>query len=402
MNPALQVSQERIRDANYRQILHVLMRRREMSKQEMAKETGLSVPTVTVCVARMLQQGVAEEAGVSVSTGGRKPMLIRFLPHSRFAFGVDFSSNHLTSSNKIRVILIDFDVKIRKEVSFDYEDYSTIDEIMHHVSGITERIVEELQIPLDRILGIGFSLPGTVNERRKVLEFAPNISPDLEMNNLHFKRYESLFPFPLFVENEANAAAFAELLYGVAKRQRNLVYLSVNRGIGAGIVIRGHVYKGNKKRAGEIGHITVDTKGIRCTCGRKDCWEIYAASGALIRNYNEESDKNLKDSKEFLQVLESSDPLALKVWDTYLDHLVTGINNVILCFDPHYIVIGGEISEFGESLLDPLKTRLFLQNPYYKNSDLQILISSFGENASVIGVALLPFQKLYYGENKII
>ena len=237
MRPALIVSQERIRDANYRQILHALMRRREMSKQEMAKETGLSVPTVTVCVARMLQQGVAEEAGVSVSTGGRKPMLIRFLPHSRFAFGVDFSSNHLTSSSKIRVILIDFDVKIRKEVSFDYEDFKTIDEIMHHVRGITERIVEELQIPLDRILGIGFSLPGTVNERKKVLEFAPNLSPDLGMNNLHFKRYESFFPFPLFVENEANAAAFAELLYGVAKRQRNLVYLSVNRGIGAGIVI---------------------------------------------------------------------------------------------------------------------------------------------------------------------
>jgi predicted NBD/HSP70 family sugar kinase len=262
--------------------------------------------------------------------------------------------------------------------------------------------VEELQIPLDRILGIGFSLPGTVNERKKVLEFAPNLSPDLRMNNLRFKRYESLFPFPLFVENEANAAAFAELLYGVAKRQRNLVYLSVNRGIGAGIVIRGHVYKGNKKRAGEIGHVTVDTKGIQCTCGRKDCWEIYAASGALIRNYNQESDIKLKDSKEFLQVLESSDPLAIRIWDAYLDHLVTGINNVILCFDPHYLVIGGEISEFGDRLLDPLKTRLFLQNPYYKDSDLQILISSFGENASVIGVALLPFQKLYYGENKII
>jgi predicted NBD/HSP70 family sugar kinase len=402
MRPALIVSQERIRDANYRQILHALMRRREMSKQQMAKETGLSVPTVTVCVARMLQQGVAEEAGVSVSTGGRKPMLIRFLPHSRFAFGVDFSSNHLTSSSKIRVILIDFDVKIRKEVAFDYEDFRTIDEIMHHVRGITERIVEELQIPLDRILGIGFSLPGTVNERKKVLEFAPNLSPDLGMNNLHFKRYESFFPFPLFVENEANAAAFAELLHGVAKRQRNLVYLSVNRGIGAGIVIRGHVYKGNKKRAGEIGHITVDTKGIKCTCGRKDCWEIYAASGALIRNYNQQSDKKLKASKEFLQVLEKSDPLALRIWDAYLDHLATGINNVILCFDPHYLVIGGEISEFGDRLLDPLKTRLFLQNPYYKDSDLQILISSFGENASVIGVALLPFQKLYYGENKII
>jgi predicted NBD/HSP70 family sugar kinase len=95
-------------------------------------------------------------------------------------------------------------------------------------------------------------------------------------------------------------------------------------------------------------------------------------------------------------------PLAAKIWDVFLDYLVRGINNIILSFDPHYVIIGGEISEFGEVLLEPLKTRIFEQNTYYEKADLEILLSSFKENASMLGVALLPFQRLFYGDNKII
>lgn len=394
--------QEKIKDANNRKILHLLMKKREMSKQAIARETGLTVPTVTTNINRLIEGGIVEEAGVSISTGGRKPMLIRFLPQSRYAFGVDFSSNHLTSSSCIRVILIDFDAVIKQEVDFDYQDFDNIDAIMKHVRMLTEKMMRELDIPVERILGIGFSLPGTVNERKKVLELAPNLSPNLGMKDLHFKKYESLFPFPLFIENEANAAAFAELILGIARRKRNLVYLSLNRGIGAGIVVRGHIYKGNKKRAGEVGHMTIDSRGISCTCGRKDCWEIYAASGALIREYNKESEVGIKDTKEFLAKLDSDDRLAVKTWDIYLNYLVRGFNNIILAFDPHYLIIGGEISEFGERLLKPLRSRIFEENTYYKKDDLEILISRFKENASMIGVALLPFQKLFYGDNKII
>lgn len=394
--------QDRIRDANKRKILHLLMKERELSKQEMSKLTNLSVPTVTSIVAHLIEEGIVEEAGMAVSTGGRKPMITRFLSESRYAFGVDFSSNHLTSSNKIKVILINFDAEIKEEVAFDYEEFRSVGQIMIHIREITQKMVRAHGIPGNKILGIGISLPGTVNEKKKVLEMAPNLSPDLSLKDLDFKQYEKLFPFPLFVENEANAAAFAELLFGVATTKRNLVYLSLNRGIGAGIVVRGHIYKGNKKRAGEVGHMTVESRGIMCTCGRRDCWEIYAASGALIRNYNSSSAEKLKNTQEFLSKLKSRDSLAEKTWDVFLEYLVRGINNIILCFDPHYIIIGGEISEFGEMLLEPLKVRIFEQNTYYDKDDLEILLSSFKEKAAMLGVALLPFQKLFYGDNKII
>jgi predicted NBD/HSP70 family sugar kinase len=148
--------------------------------------------------------------------------------------------------------------------------------------------------------------------------------------------------------------------------------------------------------------MTVDSGGIVCTCGRRHCWEIYAASGALIRNYNKDSKDKLRDTQEFHSKLASGDPLAAKIWDVFLDYLVRGINNIILSFDPHYVIIGGEISEFGDALLEPLKTRIFEQNTYYEKDDLEIILSSFKKNASMLGVALLPFQRLFYGDNKII
>ena len=277
MGKGFNPEQTKIRDSNQRKILHLLMKRRELSKQQISEEIGLSIPTVTSNIERLLDDGFVEEAGVSASTGGRRPVLIRYIPESRFAFGVDFASNHLTSSNKIRVGLIDLDAKIHQEVSFDYDKFQNVNEIIKHISIVTQRILVERRIQTDRVLGIGISLPGVVNERKKVLELAPNLAPELGMHDLDFKKYEPLFPFPLYVENEANAAAFAELILGIAQQKRNLVYLSMNRGIGAGIVVRGHIYKGNNKRAGAVGHCSVGQDGIRCSCGMIDCWEIYAA-----------------------------------------------------------------------------------------------------------------------------
>jgi len=396
------LDQEKIKDSNNRRILRLLMRRHELSKQQIARETGISVPTVANNVSRLIEQGIIEEAGVSESTGGRKPMLVRFLPDARYAFGVDFASNHLTSSNEITVAMINLKASIRAQRSFDYQRFGNVDRIMAHLGDLTREIMREHSIDAERVLGVGISLPGTVNERRKVLEMAPNLSPELGMQHLHFRVYERLFPFPLFVENEANASAFAELVLGIAQDKRNLVYLSVNRGIGAGIVVRGHIYKGNKKRAGQVGHITVDSRGVRCTCGMTDCWELYAASGALIRNYNARASGAITDTREFLTRLEEGDPLCHEIWEKYLDDLAVGVSSLLLCYDPHYLVIGGEISMFGDRLLEPLRQRVFARNCFYKVGDLEILLSTLEERAAILGAALLPFQKLFYGNNKVI
>jgi predicted NBD/HSP70 family sugar kinase len=151
-----------------------------------------------------------------------------------------------------------------------------------------------------------------------------------------------------------------------------------------------------------VGHITMESQGIRCTCGRKDCWEIYAASGALIRNYRRVSGKKLRDTQQFRVLLEGADAVAVKVWDEYLEHLAIGINNIILSLDPHSIIIGGEISGFGDLLLEPLRAKVFAQNTFYESHDLEIVLSRLRGDASILGVALLPFHGLLHQGAKVI
>jgi predicted NBD/HSP70 family sugar kinase len=390
------------KDSNQKRILALLMRKRELSKQEIARETSLSIPTVTMNVGRLLKLGLAAEAGVSPSTGGRRPMIIRFLPDSRYSFGVDFSSNHLTSSSLIRVILVNLDAEIRAESSFEYGDFSSVRRIMVKVKKVTEKMRADRGIPPHAVIGIGFSLPGTVNEAKLLLEQAPNLPPELGMNALDFNEFRKLFPFPIFIENEANASAYAELLLGAARHARSLVFLSINRGIGAGIVVGGRVFKGSNKRAGTVGHVTVESQGIRCTCGRKDCWEIYAASGALIRNYRRISGRKLRDTQEFQALLEKGDTAAEKVWNQYIEHLAIGINNIILTLDPQSIVIGGEVSVFGDRLLNPLRAMVFAANPFSRSGELAIVLSRLKGDASILGVSLLPFHGMLRQEAKVL
>lgn len=392
----------KIKAANYRKILHLLMRKKEVSRQEIARQTEMSITTIAAKLDRLIANGLAEEAGVADSTGGRKPMIIRFLPNAKYAFGVDIASNHLTSSNQIQIILVNLAADIIAERSFDYKEYPTTEKIMIRIKAISSEMLKKKHIDPGRVLGIGFALPGAVNEKLKILELAPNLVDSSEMKHIDFKIYEKLFPFPVYVENEANTGALAELTFGSAKHKKNFVYLSINRGISAGIAIRTHLFKGNMGRAGEVGHITVASNGIQCTCGRKDCWEIYAASGALIRNYNQGNNTKIIDTKEFHQKLKANDTRAKKVWDLYLDYLALGINNILLTFDPRYIILGGEISEFDGFLIQPLLTKLFRNTAYFKEGDVSVLISALKARSSLIGAALLPLQVFLYGKHKIL
>ncbi len=131
---------------------------------------------------------------------------------------------------------------------------------------------------------------------------------------------------PLFLENDANAAAIAELVLGIAKEMRNLVFLCVlPQGIGAGIVVDGHLYKGKNKRAGEISHTTIASTEKICSCGRRDCWELYASGNTLLTRYQEKTGKVLGSLEEFFVVLKRYELAAVKVFDEYLDYLALGI-----------------------------------------------------------------------------
>lgn len=386
------VDHETIRKSNRRKILSLLYQKRELTKQEISKETGISIPTVTNNINELIAEGIIEEAGVADSTGGRKPVIVRFIPDSRYSFGINIDLDH------VRIILTNLDSQIKYDTCFSIAGFDNIEEIFQRIYKIVNQVIEENNIPKKNISGIGFSLPGTVNEEKMLLELAPNLG----VRNIDFKIFTKLFSLPIYIENEANAAAFAELTLGIGQKLNNLIYISVTQGIGTGIVIKDYLYKGKNKRAGEFGHTTIVAGGQKCSCGKNGCWELYASDRALLKNYNKETQSNITSLKEFFTLLRDKNYTAQKVWESYLDYLAIGIQNIILSLDPHYIIIGGEISQLEDLLLEPLKERVFIENSFYKEGDTKILTSRLKENSSILGASLLPFQELFFVNEKII
>ena len=392
LNSKNNIDQEVIKDSNRKKILNLIAKKREYTKQDISKEIGVSIPTVIANINDLIEEGLVEEAGVAGSTGGRKPIIVRFLPDSKYSFGVEFTLNN------VRIILINLDSKIKFDTSFKVKDFKDIDNIIGKIHGITDSVIAKEKINNNDILGIGFSLPGTVNEESLILELAPNIG----MKDVDFSRFFRILKFPIYIENEANSAAFGELNLGIAKKMKNLVYLSITEGIGAGIVIQDHLYKGKNKRAGELGHMTIVPNGKPCNCGRKGCLEQYASEKSLIDDYNRKSSKPVDTLKDFFSRVEQKESLAMLELDKYISFLAIGIQNIVLILDPHYVVLGGEISDFSEYYLKDLKEKVFVENSFYDNTNLKIFTSKLKKDSSILGVALLPLQKLFSINEKII
>ncbi|MCF7943336.1 MAG: ROK family transcriptional regulator, partial [Spirochaetia bacterium] len=368
-----------------------------------ARIVGVSIPTVTSNLNRLIQEGVIAESHTMASTGGRKPQAVKFVPDSFFSFGVQISSDHSDNISKVRIILVNLDSKIVHEESFDYSSFTTFDQILNYVKLRLDQITTDNRISRGKVLGVGFSLPGTVDEQKKLLKWAPNIDPKLGMKDFSFKQFEKLFQIPILIENEANAAAYAECMRSaITSTSKNLIYLAVNRGISAGLIVERRIFKGANKMAGELGHMAVSHDGKLCTCGNYDCWELYSGSGSIIRSYNKISSKSVQNSHQFLSILESRDKIALSVWNEYLDYFAQGLRNIILMFDPGSIVIGGEMSVFGDYLVKPLNEKIFQKESLYHDSVCNIYISALKDDASVLGAASLSLQKFYYGKNRTL
>jgi predicted NBD/HSP70 family sugar kinase len=383
---AKNINPKTIRAENRKKILRQLILKREMTLQDLSRELRISVPTVTKNIDELIADGLAENAGLSASNVGRRPRIVKFVPDAYYSFGVEFSIDG------VRILLINLDAKIKARRVLPDVDYGNMDTLMEKIRQLAEQMLLEGELPAQKILGIGFALPGTVDEERRLLKVAPNLG----LKNVEFSAYGSLFEFPLFIENEANSGAIAELTLGIAKEMRNLVYLSISaKGVGAGIIIGGHLYRGKNKQAGEYGHTNIIPGGKPCSCGRKGCWELYISGNVLLSDYAEKKGEALPGIEAFFEVLKSGDEQAEEVFARYLELLSIGVRDVIFAQDPHYVVLGGVISPFQDFFLEALHEKIFAENNFYTSRDVAVRWATLKENASILGAAWLPIEKIF-------
>ncbi|WP_284036574.1 ROK family transcriptional regulator [Neobacillus sp. 114] len=373
---------------NRDKILATLYSHRQLTKFDIAQKTNISIPTVTSNLTKLLEEGLVEEAGIAESTGGRKPKIIRLIPNALYSIGVEIAPT------KVSMVLINLCCQIQSREEFLLDEFDITADFHRIILKLTDEIkqmVHDLDIPLSRIAGIGLSVPGTVDREHFVLELAPNLG--VKQFSLEF--LNEMFPFPIYIENEANAGAFGELLLGRKQVGEQTVYVSITEGIGASIMTKDGFYRGNKERAGEFGHMHIGYSEKLCKCGRTGCWELFSSETVLLDRYNQTKHTIGGTLDDIAAQYKAGDEDTKAVVSEYLNNLALGLQNILLAIDPKEIVIGGNLAKHGNLFIDELRDLVFEKSVFHSSSDVDILFSTLNADSSILGAAVTPFQKVF-------
>lgn len=260
---------------------------------------------------------------------------------------------------------------------------------------ISSRINEfQMQHKLD---SVGISTAGQVDSVKGEIIFATDNLPGYTGARLSQKIFMET-GLNTFVENDVNAAALGEMWKGSAVGRKTFVLITLGTGIGGAIVIDGKLYKGIGGSAGEIGHIVINEGGEQCNCGLIGCYERYASTSALVRQYiskakKEGIDAGDIDGGKIIKRVWSGEALACRVYDEFLDHLVTGLVNITHLLDPGLIIIGGGISAQGEVFYSELNSRLKRRVMKSYSEHTQITQAKLLNDAGIYGACYIALKR---------
>ena len=277
-------------------------------------------------------------------------------------------------------------------------------EIADDMARMALEAVKNANLTIDQIEWIGVGTPGIANSETGIIEYSNNLG---FKNTPMVKYIQETIDKPVFIENDANAAAYGEFVAGAATGATNAVCITLGTGVGGGIIIDGKIYSGSNFAGAEIGHTVIEVDGAQCSCGRKGCFEAYSSATGLIRMTREaiaehpdcimaqsEKEKGKVTARTSFDCMRAGDKYAKAVVDKYIKYLAAGITNTINIFQPDILCIGGGVCNEGDPLLLPMK-ELVAKEVYTRNSpkNTEIVIAKLGNDAGIIGAAFLGKAK---------
>ncbi len=275
----------------------------------------------------------------------------------------------------------------------------------HIIKQIIAGIYSILKTHDHSIKGIGIGFPGTVSVKTGLVESPPNL-PGWGRVDLR-KKIEKEFKTKVFLENDANAAAIGELIFGSGKKYNSFVMVTLGTGVGGGIVINKKIFHGETGAAGEIGHVIINNNGAACNCGSIGCVEAYAGTnylkdfvrGELIEQPDSKLwhfiNNNLKEvsPKNIQAAAEAGDEYAMTIILTLGCNIGTALTSVSNLLDITTFIIGGGISGFGKPLLNSIKDTVVKKVLTPKKKKVKIIPAKLKNDAGIKGASALVFYK---------
>ncbi len=263
-----------------------------------------------------------------------------------------------------------------------------------------EMALKKAGLTLDNINSIGIGTPGSANRETGEVLYSNNLG----FRNVHLgKMLKEKLGKEIYVENDANAAAYGEYLAGGGKGYQNVIVITLGTGVGGGVIIDGKIYTGFNFCGAELGHTVIEYNGRPCTCGRKGCFEAYSSATALItatkKAMEEHKDSKMweiagslenVDGKTAFDGMRADDAVAKQVVNEFIEYLGCGLTNMVNIFQPEILLIGGGLCKEGDNLVKPLR-EIIARDCYCIDEKLlpKLGICELGNGAGIIGAAFL-------------
>lgn len=364
-----------LRAANARRVLDAL-RRGPASQAELARRTGLAPATVSAIVRTLTAAGSVD---VSVGTSnGRRANEVR-LGGGPLAAGIDLDHRH------IRVVVGAGPVLAERFVRLD-ADLSAAEGIDTAVRLLEEALRESGR---DRLAAVALGLPAPVDARTGEVG-SSSILPNWVGVRAEDVLRERL-GLPVVVDNDSNLGALGEMTWGASAGKRDSAYIKASTGIGAGLVIAGELFRGRAGTAGEIGHTTIDENGPVCRCGNRGCLEMLAGVPILLRLLEQAYGRTLTLADAIARA-QAGDPGCVRVIADAGRHIGVAAANLANLLNPEVIVVGGELAQAGDLLLEPLRTVVRRYAIPSAASLAEVVTTQLGDRAEALGALALALQ----------
>lgn len=381
-------SQSALRLQNQQLIIESLIGSGPQTQAELARRTGLSTATVSNIVRTLTDQGLATTSPTTSS--GRRALQVSLDAQGAVAVGIDFGRRH------VRVVLATLGYRVLQEESVPLPMGHRAEEGLETAANLLDNLLDKAKVARSALLGAGVGIPGPIDRRTgTVIDGA--ILPEWVGLSLPDALGQAL-EMPVFVDNDANLGALAQVTWGPHTGVDNLVFIKIGSGIGTGLIINGSLYYGNVGITGEIGHSTITDHGLICRCGNRGCLETVASTSVMIELLSRGLSRPVR-TDDIVQLALDGHHAALRVIDdagAAIGRALAGVANLI---NPEVIVVGGPLSPLGNLLLEPVRRGLLRHTVPLVGQTTALAMSSLGDRAEALGAAALVLQKAGFGNN---
>ena len=367
MDSSQKLTNTDVKKLNKNRIFRLIYNSDKISRQEIADQLGLSLPTVNQNLKMLMEDGLIEYVGNFTSTGGRRAQAITINNNARKAISVNIKTDYIN----VDVVGLKGQIIYSMAVKAHFSKSSAY---IEKLTDVVRHAVDYVGADADDILGVGITVPGILDDEKQILISAP----PLKAKNYDFTKLISAIDYPVVVMNDARAEAYADHWFN-GKSEDEKIYIMLGEGVGGAYINASAIRNGVHNRGGEFGHMVIHPGGKQCLCGKKGCLEAYVSEKFLSSELN----TSLED---FFAQAEKGKPDYVDMLEEYIDNLALGINNIYTMMDCD-IVLGGTVAPYIKRYEDRIKECLV--NDYSFDTDADYLkISDDGGGKSGLGAAL--------------